>query len=67
MMKTKWIFKAFAMLFCIAIISSCEYEFVEPEAQAPPPDPEEKVSFSEQIVPIFNEQSCNVSSCHGGQ
>ncbi len=29
-------------------------------------DPTDTISFNEEIIPIFNEQSCNVSSCHGG-
>lgn len=64
-MKRKLIFQLLAITGILLIFASCEYEFVEPE-QIPPLDPTDTISFSEEIIPIFNEQSCNVSSCHGG-
>jgi len=48
---------AFALM---ALLSGCEYEFVEPE-KAPPIATE--VSFANDIIPIFN-ASCNLSGCH---
>ena len=45
---------AFALLF-----TGCEYDYVEPD-NAPIVT---KVSFSSDIVPIFN-SSCNFSGCH---
>ncbi|HCT71202.1 hypothetical protein SDC9_28190 [bioreactor metagenome] len=42
-----------------AIISSCEYEFVEPDRTPITTE----VSFATDIVPIFN-ASCNFSGCH---
>jgi len=50
----------------IVFATSCQYKFIV-EPVVPPPDPEDTISFSQQIVPIFNEQSC--TGCHntGGQ
>lgn len=42
-------------LFC-----SCEYEWIQPET---PPIPD-TVSFSNDIMPIFN-NGCNTNVCHG--
>jgi hypothetical protein len=64
-MKRKLIFQLLTVASLIFIFASCEYEYVAPE-QLPPLDPTDTISFAEEIVPIFNEQSCNVSSCHGG-
>lgn len=44
----------------MTLLSGCEYEFVEPEVGPPPPD---VISFSTDILPIFN-ASCNMSGCH---
>jgi len=44
----------------LTLLSGCEYEYVEPEVGPPPP---EVVSFSTDIMPIFN-ASCNMSGCH---
>ena len=50
----------------IVFATSCQYKFIV-EPVVPPPDPEDTISFSQQIVPIFNEQGC--TGCHntGGQ
>lgn len=45
----------FAMLY----MAGCKYDEILPP---PPPD---QVSFSNDIIPIFN-QSCNTSGCHRG-
>jgi hypothetical protein len=39
---------------------SCQYDWIEAE----PIDPDQPVSFSGQIVPIF-EAKCNAGVCHG--
>lgn len=52
-----WLISSF--LFGTFLITSCEYEFVVPEEVVIP----EVVSFSEDIIPIFN-SSCNTSGCH---
>ena len=50
------------MLFATAVLifCSCEYEWITPEKQ-PIPD---NVSFSNNIMPIFND-GCNTNVCHG--
>ena len=40
-------------------IASCEYEFIEPE---PPPIPTDTISFSGDIVPIWEDNNC--TNCH---
>jgi len=45
----------------IMILNSCQYKFVV-EPVIPPPDPEDTISFSQEIVPIFDIQGC--ISCH---
>ena len=60
-MKTfKYIFAAGIIAF---MFTGCKYDFIVPEEL---PDPGEQVSFSEDIVPIF-ESKC--TACHdtGGQ
>ena len=42
------------------ILVSCEYEWIQPEKKPIP----ETVSFSNDIIPIFN-NGCNTSVCHG--
>lgn len=41
------------------LLSSCEYEFVEPDNTPVTTD----LSFADDIIPIFN-ASCNFSGCH---
>jgi len=43
--------------------ASCEYKFIEPD-MGEPVDPEEPISFSEQIEPIWSTQDC--TGCHDG-
>jgi len=50
---------AFAAIAFTTLLSGCEYEFVEPEPVVIPT----QISFSTDIVPIFN-ASCNMSGCH---
>ena len=55
------------VIFAIILLAtSCQYKFIV-EPVVPPPDPEDTISFSQQIVPIFDEQGC--TGCHntGGQ
>lgn len=44
-------------------IASCQYKFIV-EPVPVPPDPEDTISFSQEIVPIWSEQGC--ISCHNG-
>ncbi|MBK8504934.1 MAG: hypothetical protein IPL46_23580 [Saprospiraceae bacterium] len=47
------------LLTSLAMITSCEYEFIEPEKVVIP----EVISFADNIIPVFN-NSCNYSGCH---
>lgn len=50
----------FLVLFGVVFfLTSCEYKLIEFDE----PDPTVEVSFSEEIVPVFNNK-CNVSGCH---
>ena len=62
----KILLQSLAVLAIIIIVSSCQYKFIV-EPVVPPPDPEDTISFSQEIVPIFSEQGC--TGCHntGGQ
>jgi len=64
-MKRRLIF-SIGIIAIIVFAASCQYKFIV-EPVVPPPDPEDTISFSQQIVPIFNEQGC--TGCHntGGQ
>ena len=58
----KILLQATAVLIIIVIAASCQYKFiVEPEV--PPPDPEDTVSFSLDVLPIFNDNN-NCTGCH---
>ncbi len=43
--------------------ASCEYKFIEPDT-GDPVDPDEPISFSAEVVPIWSTQSC--TNCHNG-
>ncbi len=61
-MKTKQLFRiSLAAVAVVALIFSCKYEDVLPLE----PDPGIQISFSQDIIPIFN-SSCNTSGCHNG-
>ncbi len=51
---------AISIIAFMTFLTGCEYEFIEPEYIPPPPD---VVSFTTDIMPIFN-TSCNMSGCH---
>jgi hypothetical protein len=64
-MKTLDLFKIFGVLIIISFLSSCEYEFIETEGAAPPPDTAASIiSFSAEIAPIFTNDGC--VDCHNG-
>ncbi len=42
------------------MLTSCEYEWIQPEKKPIP----ETLSFSADIIPIFN-GGCNAQGCHG--
>ena len=61
------IIKILFMVFVVALLfSNCEYNFIVP-IEVPPIDPGDstEVSFSEEIIPIFNDGNY-CTSCHGG-
>ena len=47
----------------MVIVASCQYKFIV-EPVVPPPDPDDTISFSQQIAPIFSDQGC--TGCHNG-
>lgn len=47
----------------VSIAASCQYKFIV-EPVVPPPDPEDTIYFSQDIVPIWDEQGC--TGCHNG-
>lgn len=51
-------YRTFLLLLLSITIFSCEYEEIVPPSTLP-----ENVSFSMDIIPIFN-QSCNAIGCH---
>lgn len=51
-----------AVVGFMLMITSCQYKFkIEPVI--PPPDPEESLSFSEDVVPIWNNEN-KCTQCH---
>jgi hypothetical protein len=64
-MKTQRIIKFIPVFLLIALLASCEYEFIEITESAPPPDPTASIiSFSVEIAPIFSNDNC--VGCHNG-
>ena len=51
---------AVIILMALVLTQGCYYDQVLPE---PDPEPTDTVSFSMDVLPIFN-QSCNISGCH---
>lgn len=63
----KWFKQTFLAIFCISILISCEYDYIEIVKPPPPPPPcdtcdVDTVFFSTQIEPIFTSSTC--TSCH---
>ena len=60
-MSTRFLYVGLLLILFLSltIYSSCVYDFVEPEKVVLP----EVISFSDDIIPIFN-NSCNTSGCH---
>jgi hypothetical protein len=63
-MKKSYIY--FLLVMVVLLLNACTYDFIVKE-ELPPVDPTVPVSFSTQIAPIFNTETC--VSCHkpGGQ
>ncbi len=49
------------LVLVLLVLASCEYKFISPDT-GEPVDPEEPISFSQQIEPIWTIQGC--VSCH---
>lgn len=50
------------MVVVTLLVSSCQYKFtIEPVV--PPPDPEEELSFIEDVIPIWNNNN-KCTNCH---
>jgi len=49
-------------LFASMYLSSCEYAYLPPDEELPPPDTTITMSFSTDILPIFSNRSC--TNCH---
>lgn len=60
-MRTNQILKFIALIFSVAILSSCEYEFIEAYIP-PPPNPNDTIYFQAEITPIFVSSTC--TDCH---
>ncbi len=58
----KILLQAITVMIIVVVAASCQYKFiVEPEV--PPPVPGDTVSFSLDILPIFNDNN-NCTGCH---
>lgn len=62
-MKRSHLFKIFILVIGVALLASCEYEFIEVYTP-PPPDPTDTVFFQAEITPIFENNNC--VGCHNG-
>lgn len=58
----------FSILFATILLSGCVYNYILPEVEIPPIDPEDpdapQISFKTDIIPIFNDNNY-CTSCHG--
>lgn len=59
----KLLLNGIVMALIMIVIASCQYKFIV-EPVPTPPDPEDTISFAEQIVPIWSDQGC--TACHNG-
>jgi len=59
----KIVLQTLVVLAVIILVSSCQYKWIV-EPVVPPPDPEDTISFSLEIVPIWGDQNC--TGCHNG-
>lgn len=58
----KQLIRLTAMVTIIAMLASCEYDFIQPEPPPPPPDPTDTISFAQEVVPIWDNNNC--TNCH---
>ncbi len=61
-MKPQRILSLLLIAVFVSFFASCEYDFIKPEPTPPPPPPTDTVSFSLEVAPIFESNSC--TGCH---
>lgn len=61
-MKMKRLLRLAVMVSIIAMLASCEYEFIQPEPAPPAPEPTDTISFATEVVPIWESNNC--TNCH---
>lgn len=61
-MKMKKLLQFATLLACVVMMASCEYDFIQPEPAPTPPDPTDTISFANDVVPIWDNNSC--TNCH---
>jgi hypothetical protein len=64
-MKPKHIINLLIFAVGVSFFTACEYDFIEPKKSTPIVPPGDTVSFSINIVPIWNNSS-KCTSCHKG-
>jgi hypothetical protein len=63
-MKSKHILNLVVFAILVSFFTACEYEFVEPKKSVPIVPPGDTISFSLNIVPLWNNGN-KCTSCHG--
>jgi hypothetical protein len=63
-MKSNHILSLIVFAIVISFFTACEYEFVEPKKPVPIVPPGDTISFSLNIVPLWNNGN-KCTSCHG--
>lgn len=66
-MNMKWFKQSILALFCISVLFSCDYDYIEIASPEPPPPPcdtceVDTIHFATQIEPIFTTTGC--TDCH---
>lgn len=61
-MKMKRLLQFAILSVFIAMLASCEYDFIQPEPAPEPPDPTDTIYFSTDVAPIWESNNC--TNCH---
>ncbi|NCA84987.1 MAG: hypothetical protein EOM83_05345 [Clostridia bacterium] len=61
-MTTNRLLQIGLLVLMMAFMAGCEYEFIKPAPTPPPPDPTDTIKFAQQVVPIWDANSC--TNCH---
>jgi len=64
-MKPKHILSLLIIAVLVSFLASCEYAYIKPEPPPLPPEPTDTISFSQEVQPIFESNSC--TGCHKPQ